>query len=80
MSQDPLVIKNSNMSGKRTRSIKVLALQDENLVLIPRTHIGKLGLTVHTCNPRGVKKRRSLGLIGQVALETTPSDCKESVP
>lgn len=40
--------------------MKVFALQDENLVLIPRTHIGKLGLTVHTCNPKGVKTRRSL--------------------
>lgn len=76
-SQDPLVIKNSNTSGKRTLSIKVLALQAENLVLTPRTHIGKLGLTVHTCNPRGVKKRQSLGLIGQLALETTHSDCRK---
>lgn len=79
-SQDPLVIKNSNTSGKRTWLIKVLALQDENLVLIPRTRIEKLGLMVHTCNLRGVKTRRFLGLIGQVAMETTPFVCKERVP
>lgn len=58
----------------------MLSLQDENLVLTPRTHIRKLGLTVYTCTLRGVKKRRFLGLIGQVTMETTPSDCKERVP
>lgn len=47
-SQDPLVTKSTGKSGQITQSKKCLLCKTEKLTLIPRAHVEKLGLVVHT--------------------------------